>query len=87
MNFYIVGHIVNDRAKTDALIHKLHHLNAKKILPALWVLKASGTVRDLEGELKTVIDMDDTLFVAEINSDCQYRNMLVSKVELQAFFL
>lgn len=87
MNFYIVGHVVSERLKTDALANKLSRMGAKKIMPSLWILKASGTVRDLELELKIEIDPDDDMFIAAIASDCQYRNLLISKAEIQAFLM
>jgi hypothetical protein len=87
MNFYIVGHVVNDRAKTDALIAKLNQLNAKRIMPSLWILQASGTIRDLEIELRNVIDLDDNIFIASITPDCKYENLLITNAELLAFLL
>lgn len=85
MNSFIISYDLNNSGKNyNDLISKIEsYPKAAKINKSVWFIKTAKTCPQVRDDLLTVMDSDDSLFVAKLTGAAAWRNPICGSKHLK----
>ncbi|MDB7101876.1 CRISPR-associated protein Cas2 [Enterococcus mundtii] len=84
MDSFIISYDLNNSGKNyDDLIKKIQTYSKwAKVNKSVWFFKSNKTCKEIRDDLKSVMDKDDSLFVAKLTGTAAWSNTICSSQHL-----